>query len=195
MVRLKEETRHLADVLKSLIIVVSVALALQSYPPARQDIVQAEPKPNPFYVVTEPIQALEQPNLPKVEPVATIKPKPAPASSTAVSGGKQDWLRQAGIPESDWKWVDEIINRESTWNYKAVNRSSGATGLCQSLPANKMASAGADYLTNPVTQLKWCHQYAMGYGSWAKAAEYSRCVGNCFSSRANRVVYKDHKWW
>ena len=88
----------------------------------------------------------------------------------AVTGNKQDWLRAAGIPESDWQYVDYIVSKESTWSYLAVNASSGATGLCQSLPASKMASAGGDYLTNPVTQLKWCNGYAKGrYGGWSAA--------------------------
>lgn len=175
MVRLKEETRHLADVLKSLIIVVSVALALQSYPPARRDIVQAEPKPNPFYVATEPIQALEQPNLPKVEPVATIKPKPAPASSTAVSGGNcEDWMRQAGIPVN--ATTKKLIINESGCKPHAKNPSSGACGIPQAWPCSKLPcelnNSGA------VCQLKWMDSYVKGrYGSWDKALSfwYAQC--------------------
>lgn len=91
----------------------------------------------------------------------------------AVSGGKTDWLRQAGIPESQWQYVDYIISKESGWRPTAVNKSSGATGLCQSLPASKMATAGADYLTNPVTQLRWCNSYATArYGGWANAYNF-----------------------
>lgn len=95
-------------------------------------------------------------------PVAQNTPK-TPANA---SGTKYDWMRQAGIPESDWQYVDYIVSRESGWRYTAQNPSSYAYGLCQSLPGNKMASAGADWLTNPVTQLKWCHNYANRYGGW-----------------------------
>ena len=105
-------------------------------------------------------------------------------------------MRLVGIPEYEWAAVNEILSRESGWNHLIWNRSgSGAYGLCQSLPASKMASAGADYLTNPVTQLKWCNNYAKGYGGWIKAAQFSRCIGSCFSTRTNSTVYKDHKWW
>ena len=46
-------------------------------------------------------------------------------------------------------------------------------GLCQSTPAIKMASAGADWRTNAVTQMKWCHNYAISrYGSWEKAYNF-----------------------
>ena len=54
-----------------------------------------------------------------------------------------------------------LIDRESGWNYQACNSSSGAYGLFQSLPASKMASHGADYLTNPVTQIAWGLDYIL----------------------------------
>lgn len=94
--------------------------------------------------------------------------KSSPVAS--VTGEKTDWMKAAGIPESDWQYVDYIIEHESGWNYRAVNASSGATGVCQALPGSRMATAGSDYLDNPVTQLKWCHSYANErYGSWQQA--------------------------
>ena len=35
--------------------------------------------------------------------------------------------------------------------------------------AASMATAGADWQTNPVTQLRWCSGYANRYGGWAGA--------------------------
>lgn len=94
--------------------------------------------------------------------------KSSPVAS--VTGEKTDWMKAAGIPESDWQYVDYIIEHESGWNYRAVNASSGATGVCQALPGSRMATTGSDYLDNPVTQLKWCHSYANErYGSWQQA--------------------------
>ena len=88
-------------------------------------------------------------------------------------GTHQDWMRAAGIPADQYGYVNYIITRESHWNPLARNRSSGATGVCQALPGKKMASAGADWATNPITQLKWCNGYAIGrYGSWQKAYEF-----------------------
>jgi hypothetical protein len=92
-------------------------------------------------------------------PVAVQAPQPVN------SGSHTDWLIAAGIPQAEWSYVDYIVSHESGWNYLAQN-SIGATGLCQALPASKMADAGSDYLTNPVTQLKWCSQYASRYGGW-----------------------------
>ncbi|HRV76195.1 MAG TPA: G5 domain-containing protein [Candidatus Saccharimonadales bacterium] len=93
--------------------------------------------------------------------------------TSKVSGSSRDWLAAASIPESQWGYVDHIISKESGWNYTARNRSSGAYGLCQALPGSKMASAGSDWQTNPVTQLRWCNSYANArYGGWAGAYSF-----------------------
>ncbi|AYA17004.1 lytic transglycosylase domain-containing protein [Streptomyces alfalfae] len=63
------------------------------------------------------------------------------------------------IPADQFQCFSNIVNHESTWNYKAVNASSGAYGLVQALPGSKMASAGADWQTNPATQIKWGLNY------------------------------------
>ena len=89
---------------------------------------------------------------------------------TTITGEKTDWMKAAGIPESDWQYVDYIIEHESGWNYRAVNPSSLSYGLPQSLPASKLSSAGSDWRDNPVTQLKWATQYANErYGGWQQA--------------------------
>jgi hypothetical protein len=54
---------------------------------------------------------------------------------------------------------------ESGWRVNAYNEKSGATGIPQSLPGDKMASAGADWQTNPATQIRWGLGYIKGrYG-------------------------------
>jgi len=52
-----------------------------------------------------------------------------------------------------------LWTKESDWTTTATNASSGAYGIVQSLPAEKMASAGADYLTNYRTQINWGLNY------------------------------------
>lgn len=90
------------------------------------------------------------------------------ARGSSLSGIKGD-MALAGIAPGDYNYVDYIVSHESRWNPTARN-ASGAYGLCQALPGSKMGSAGSDWLTNPVTQLKWCDGYAKGrYGSWASA--------------------------
>lgn len=96
--------------------------------------------------------------------------KPAVLSAdVSVSDDKASLMAAAGIAAADYPYVDYIVTKESNWRPGAYNSGSGAYGLCQSLPASKMASAGADYLTNPVTQLVWCNGYASRYGGWQGA--------------------------
>ncbi|MFV0133907.1 transglycosylase SLT domain-containing protein [Streptomyces sp. HMX87] len=70
----------------------------------------------------------------------------------------QSMARQM-VPSGQWQCFSNIVDHESSWNYKAVNPSSGAYGLFQALPAGKYASAGADWRTNPATQIKWGLNY------------------------------------
>ncbi|MFF1507459.1 transglycosylase SLT domain-containing protein [Streptomyces sp. NPDC058326] len=70
------------------------------------------------------------------------------------------------IPASQFQCFSNIVDHESGWNYRATNPSSGAYGLMQALPGYKMQSAGADWQTNPATQIKWGLSYMDGrYGS------------------------------
>lgn len=87
---------------------------------------------------------------------------------TNLSGIKGD-MALAGIGPGDYHYADYIISHESGWRPNASGIG-GAYGLCQALPGSKMSSAGSDWATNPVTQLKWCNGYAVGrYGSWGAA--------------------------
>lgn len=75
-----------------------------------------------------------------------------------------------GWKGDQWKALYNLWMGESGWSETAHNKSSGAHGIPQSLPANKMASEGSDYMTNPATQIKWGLKYIKGrYGSPAKA--------------------------
>jgi hypothetical protein len=60
-----------------------------------------------------------------------------------------------------------------------ANPSSGAYGLPQALPGSKMASAGSDWATNPVTQLRWQQQYVDStYGGPCQALAYRLANGS-----------------
>ncbi|NDC21970.1 DUF348 domain-containing protein [bacterium] len=96
---------------------------------------------------------------------------------TSISGIKGD-MALAGISPGDYAAADYIISHESGWRPYAGN-ASGAYGLCQALPGAKMASAGADWATNPVTQLKWCNGYASSrYGGWQAAYNHWMATRN-----------------
>jgi LysM repeat protein len=74
------------------------------------------------------------------------------------------------VPAGQFSCFSNIVQRESSWNPRATNPSSGAYGLVQALPGSKMASVGADWRTNPITQLKWGLGYMNSrYGSPCQA--------------------------
>ncbi|MGH1561989.1 lytic transglycosylase domain-containing protein [Mumia sp. DW29H23] len=51
--------------------------------------------------------------------------------------------------------LDDLWVGESNWRWNADNPTSSAYGIPQALPGSKMASVGADWETNPATQIKW----------------------------------------
>jgi hypothetical protein len=82
-------------------------------------------------------------------------------------------MAQKIVGGENFQCFSEIVERESGWNYRASNASSGAYGLVQALPGSKMASAGADWRTNPATQIKWGLNYMNDrYGSPCGAWEF-----------------------
>jgi hypothetical protein len=94
-----------------------------------------------------------------------------PRSTARVMLGNYGWgSGQFGCLNSLWM-------KESSWNHRATNGSSGAYGIPQSLPGSKMASAGSDWRTNPATQIKWGLQYIKDvYGSPCSAWSHSQAV-------------------
>ncbi|GAA3590418.1 hypothetical protein GCM10022223_01110 [Kineosporia mesophila] len=87
-------------------------------------------------------------------------------------------LADRGWSSSEFSCLDSLWTKESGWNYQATNPSSGAYGIPQSLPGSKMASAGSDWQTNPVTQIRWGLDYiADRYGTPCGAWGHSQSVG------------------
>lgn len=105
------------------------------------------------------------------EPVARVvatgaKPAMRPNSETCAQ-----WAREAGVPEADLAAAIDLIYHESGCRVNAQNPS-GAYGIPQALPGSKMASAGADWETNPVTQIRWMAGYVNRYGGWQGAIQF-----------------------
>lgn len=133
-------------------------------------------------VATPPVQVVEAPQVvvvvatPTPTPIEVARPTTAPPKVVAtpapvvVSGTHEDWMRAAGIAESDFGCATEIISRESGFNVHATNPTSGAYGIAQALPASKLASAGSDWRDNPITQLRWMQSYVSArYGGFCPA--------------------------
>ncbi|GAA2287276.1 transglycosylase SLT domain-containing protein [Streptomyces atrovirens] len=75
------------------------------------------------------------------------------------------------VPADQFQCFSNIVDHESSWNYQADNPTSDAYGLVQALPGSKMSSAGADWATNPATQIKWGlgymnDRYGSPCGAW-----------------------------
>ena len=86
------------------------------------------------------------------------------AGKTGTKSGNKEyaklWINQEyGWGNKQFSCLETLWFRESNWNHKAKNPSSGAYGIPQSLPGKKMASFGSDWKTNPVTQIKWGANY------------------------------------
>ncbi|MBM7830803.1 hypothetical protein JOE59_001508 [Agromyces cerinus] len=98
-------------------------------------------------------------------------PDGARATARSLAASKYGW------DESQFQCLDQLWQKESGWSYTAYNASSGATGIPQSLPGSKMATAGSDWQTNAATQIKWGLDYiARGYGSPCSAWSHSQSV-------------------
>ncbi|WP_245553539.1 transglycosylase SLT domain-containing protein [Nocardia veterana] len=70
------------------------------------------------------------------------------------------------VPAPQFPSFDNVITHESSWNPFATNPESGAYGLGQALPPERMASHGVDWMVNPVTQIRWAYDYMVErYGS------------------------------
>ncbi|GEB52125.1 lytic transglycosylase domain-containing protein [Streptomyces sp. NHF165] len=92
-----------------------------------------------------------------------------PQKSSYSTAEVQSMAKQI-VGGGQYQCFSNIVDHESSWNYQATNASSGAYGLVQALPGSKMASVGADWRTNPATQIKWGLNYMNDrYGSPCEA--------------------------
>lgn len=177
----------------------SVIISGEEYESPEQSLVEAEkaptpeptpePVPEPTPEVTEEPPAEETP-VPE-EPVSEDNEDTQSTPQEDTPQASRSGERSIPIPVSEvkkyayeqivnkYKWdeseftcVENLWERESNWKHTAENPSSGAYGIPQSLPGNKMASAGSDWRTNPRTQIDWGLEYIEGRyttpcGAWA----------------------------
>ena len=102
-----------------------------------------------------------------------VNPDPGTAQAIAY-----EMVLARGWGDGEFACLVALWNRESGWRVNAMNPSSGAYGIPQSLPGSKMASAGADWETNPATQIAWGLGYIGNrYGTPCGAWGHSQSVG------------------
>jgi hypothetical protein len=100
------------------------------------------------YTVTDPPRA--------TAPASGI---PDPGTAQAIA---YELVLARGWSTTEYDCLVALWNRESHWNVYAHNPTSGAYGIPQALPGDKMASVGADWATNPTTQIIWGLGYIAG---------------------------------
>jgi len=114
------------------------------------------------------------------------------SSSTVVAAGNAARRRAAPTPRQiairllhrfhwgkrQFRYLNPLWARESSWNVHALNAYSGAYGIPQAVPGSKMASAGQHWRTSARTQIRWGLRYIKDrYGSPAAAWRHELATG------------------
>jgi hypothetical protein len=108
-------------------------------------------------------------------PIVASGPPPDPSSAQGIA---YNMLASFGFSTDQYGCLNDIWSRESGWRYNAEN-ASGAYGIPQALPGSKMASAGADWQTDPTTQIKW----GLGY------------IKNVYGTPCNAWAHEEDDGW
>jgi uncharacterized protein YabE (DUF348 family) len=121
------------------------------------------------------------PGTPAISQITKVGSKPAPAFVATVPAGSAQKIAAGLVAARGWgsdqfSCLVSLWSKESGWRTDAANPS-GAYGIPQALPGSKMASAGADWQTNPTTQITWGLGYISGvYGTPCAAWAHSQAT-------------------
>lgn len=122
-----------------------------------------------IYLASTPVGAMFSSDLALVSSIsASVEMARTPIGAKQVA--EMILTQEYGFNESQFECLNSLWTKESHWNYKAHNYRSGAHGIAQALPAEKMSVVGTDWRTNPVTQIRWGIRYiTMRYDTPCKA--------------------------
>lgn len=95
-------------------------------------------------------------------PISPAAPKDKKSPAYAKWFARRQLAKRGWNVDEQWPPLEKLWTRESGWRWDAKNTSSGAYGIPQALPADKMAAAGDDWRTNPETQIRWGLGYIKG---------------------------------
>jgi hypothetical protein len=108
----------------------------------------------------------------------TIESPPAPSDPSGAEAIGKELLPSFGFNQTtQWGCLYNLWMRESGWNVYAENTASGAYGIPQAYPGNKMATVASDWQTDPTTQIKWglgyiSATYGTPCGAWQNELNY-----------------------
>jgi resuscitation-promoting factor RpfB len=119
-------------------------------------------------VVRQPVNQVEKVGTKAAPTTGTTTPINVDPSSA--QGIAKTLLAQRGMGDDQFSCLVQMWDNESGWRVDAQNASTGAYGIPQALPGSKMAAYGADWQTNPKTQILWGLAYIQGrYGTPCQA--------------------------
>lgn len=163
-----------------------------------------------FMVDTELLPYIEAPQHQEFVNLASIPIKKETQAVEHENKSIEALMSEAGIPSEHFSSFLYIFGQESGFCFTKWEgqRHCPATyieqysptrhvgyGFCQATPAIKYEEAGKDWRTNPITQLKWCYNYALSYGSVDAAVRFKKCIGKCYSTRTKTTPYKVTPWF
>lgn len=140
---------------------VSIPNAVQAAITASEPIVEDPLDPNPGTPTLIELNSVKAVN---ANEMALVSIASRQIEIARVPDGARAVAKEIAISKHGWgsfqfACLNKLWTKESNWRYKARNKSSGAHGIPQALPATKMESIGTDWRTNPVTQIKWGLRY------------------------------------
>lgn len=143
--------------------------------PTQQPTQQPQPKPTQTQTPKPTQKPTQQPTQPSTPAEDCRLCRPSASAAQAYAAGA---AAQYGWTGQNWTDLVKLWNRESGWRWNAENPYSGAYGIPQSLPGNKMAAFGTNWRNDAAVQIDWGLSYIAGrYGSPMKAWEHSERVG------------------
>ncbi|GGD14542.1 lytic transglycosylase domain-containing protein [Nocardioides daphniae] len=169
--------------------VVGVGVLGDDAPPATADLTAADSAATAGYLADRDEAVTRSDRRQSTDPAKAAALSTATATGVVTSHSRQistedprglarAIMGEFGFADSQFSCLDSLWTRESNWRWNADNPSSSAYGIPQALPGSKMASAGADWETNPETQIRWGLGYIAGrYGTPCAAWGHSESVG------------------
>ncbi|WP_241992791.1 lytic transglycosylase domain-containing protein [Cryobacterium frigoriphilum] len=136
-------------------------------------VTEIVPEPEPVVVASVPEQS-DDSEADAAEPKVYTAPPAAVPDPGSAKAYAYTAIASRGWGEEQYNCLVSLWQKESGWNVAAMNSSSGAYGIPQSLPGSKMSSAGSDWETNAGTQIEWglgyiTDRYGSPCGAWAKS--------------------------
>ena len=137
---------------------VTIPMVQSNLEVATPEVPGAEFDPTPSFLELDAIKTVDAASMALIS-VASRKVDLARQPDGARQIAKELIAANYKWSEKQFTCLDQLWTKESHWNYKARNKSSGAHGIAQALPATKMEIVGTDWRTNPVTQITWGLKY------------------------------------